>query len=73
MHVPTKTARDGNNFETVRAYAKRKAKQTGYAYYVIFEREYTGDYHAVTEVELDTFYCGNNQIEYCTLDDWNTK
>lgn len=61
-------SRDGNNLHEVIATAKRKARELDETWYVIFEDEHTGRYHAVNDFDLDTFYVGTSdqQILFCT-------
>ena len=63
-------SQDGNNLEQVKMAAKRKATDTGQTYFVVYELDHTGAYHACNEFDLDTWYNGisDRNILYCTAD-----
>jgi hypothetical protein len=67
----SKTPLDGNHLEQVKHGARAKAKSTKRVYYVIYEPDHTGVYHACDDFDLDTFYGGisDQNILYCTADD----
>jgi len=63
--------RDGDDLSEVRATARRLSRKNDRTYYVVYEPDHTGKYHAADDTDLDTFYDGisDRNILYCTSDE----